>query len=477
MRGNPDNVIWRIQLKSKFEILQMAADLRKAGEFYQAENILLELVQSQPDFAPVYNSLGSVYFVQSLWAKAEKAYRSAIECQADYADAYYNLGLTLTRLQRDREALTVYQALIELNPQHIGALFQLGCLLMKQYQFQMAVHYFNNLLQIYPMHAESLINLAACYLKLNQLQHAETYYLRALDIEPNDVQVLFNLGVIYSQQGLTDEAINYYLRAVIAAPDCYAAYNNLGVSFIALNDRQQALKYFREALRIQPDNVALKHTVEVLAHASTAVISPPEYISALFDFYAPHYDPHVAQGLRYTVPQLFIQLIQDKKNHPKDWDIVDLGCGTGLCGELIKPWARTLTGVDLSEGMLAIAQQKQIYDTLIQADALSFLLTQSQAFDLVMAGDMLVYVGDLSTIFSAIYQTLKAGGLFVFNLEQAEQGTYVLLPSGRFAHAKPYVDSLITQVGFNVVTYESAMLRQQGGQAVEGHIYLLVKPW
>ena len=50
----------------------------------------------------------------------------------------------------------------------------------------------------------------------------------------------------------------------------------------------------------------------------------------------------------------------------KQLDVLDAGCGTGLCGPLLAPYARRLIGVDLSEGMLALAKEKHVYDALIK---------------------------------------------------------------------------------------------------------------
>ena len=178
--------------------------------------------------------------------------------------------------------------------------------------------------------------------------------------------------------------------------------------------------------------------------------------------------------LRYDVPALFLQTLQEARAlPPAQWQVLDLGCGTGLCGEKIIPFARTLIGVDLSEKMLAVAARKQIYDELIAADVLSYLRDKHQAFDLIIAGDVLVYFGDLAPVFSLVRQALKPGGLFILNLEMSAVAAFEMTVSGRFAHRKEYVEQIAAQHDFNVLRYREVLLREQQHGQVMGHLFLL----
>jgi predicted TPR repeat methyltransferase len=63
-------------------------------------------------------------------------------------------------------------------------------------------------------------------------------------------------------------------------------------------------------------------------------------------------------------------------------DILDLGCGTGLVRSLLRPLARTLTGVDISSNMLKIARQRRVYDKLVCNELIAFLKMHAKTFDL-----------------------------------------------------------------------------------------------
>lgn len=462
---NPDNPVYQLHLANL---------LKTRGLFSQALQVLEELIQNHPRLAAAFNNLGTVYFAQKKWLQAVHAYQTAIDIQPDYSDAYYNLGLAFNKLKRIDEAMNVYTALTELAPTHAGAQFQLGCLLMLKNNYQTAITHFSIIEQAHPFHVETQTNLATCYLKQGLLNEAKAHYLLALQVAPDDVQVLFNLGVINMQQGDVDQAVQYYLRAVNLDTNLYEAHNNLGFIFLVRQDKANALLHFRAALRLQPDNIALSHTIHIIEGGKNVTISPPEYVRSLFDSYADHFDSHLTQALHYRVPAMMYDLVQAHVDLAgRQWDVLDLGCGTGLSGLPFKAVARSLTGVDLSEKMLGVAAQKKCYDQLIQADILPYLADKQQAFDLIIAGDVVVYFGDLDALFAAVAQALKPQGLFVFDTEMSGDADFKMLSSGRFAHSKKYLDDLMARKHLVTVAYTVASLRTQNEKAVRGHVYLV----
>lgn len=453
------------------------ANIEKAeGSYDVAVNTLLKGLDINPEFAAGYNNLGTVYFAQGKWTDAINAFKTAINVQSDYVDAYYNLGLAHMRSNHTEEAIHVYRALLELAPHHAGGRFQWACLLMRQNKYQDAAEQFAKIEQEYPYHFETQFNLASCFIKLGSLSRAHGHYLKALTIMPKDEQVLFNLGVISTQLGKLDQAIEYYSRAIAVNPNAFETQNNLAVTYMMLQKPQEALQHFREAERIQPTNQSIKHIIQVLTKDSSLKESPPEYIRSLFDSYADHYEGHVAKALHYAVPDAIKKLITEHNDLSQvKWDILDLGCGTGLCGQLFKSNAHTLIGVDLSGHMLSEAAKKQCYDQLVRADLFDYLKDKQAQFDLIIAGDVLVYCGELEPLFKAVYKALRPGGLFVFNTEILATGDYSVLESGRFAHTQAYLNQCIQQTHFTTLRYQRIALRTQEQAVIQGHLYLVEK--
>jgi predicted TPR repeat methyltransferase len=456
--------------------LNLGNALKTQGLFADAATAFQQAITLNPHYAAALNNLGTVYYAEGKLTDAIISYRAAIEKQPHYQDAYYNLGLALSKNGDAIIAIDVYEALIAQVPEHAAACFQLACLLLQEGRIKEALDYFVRIEENHPHHFETQLNLANCYLKLGVLNQAKTHYSKALELSPKDAQILFNLGVVCMQQGYTDSAIQYYQRALQINPDDFATHNNIGVAFLAKSHSGYALHHFKEALRLEPNNQAIQYTVSMLSQDKRLLASPPDYIKNLFDAYADHYDLHLLQSLDYQVPEQLLHAVQTViKNKTATLDILDLGCGTGLCAIPFKPLTKTLTGVDLSPNMLAMAAEKKIYDDLVAANFVTFLTEKDAAYDLIIAGDALVYMGDLTALITSANHALRHAGLFAFNTEITAQTDYTMNQSGRFSHQKNYIDQLALQNGFKTAYYQEVVTRQQNNEAVHGHLYVLQK--
>lgn len=454
--------------------LHLANTLKLQGLYQQAIDVLNNTLKSNPNYVPAINNLGTVYFALGNLDQAIECYNRVLKDEPAYIDAYYNLGLALTKKEKLNEAKNTFEKLLKLSPEHFAARFHLACIEMKLQKFVEAKQHFLMIEKTHPHHFETQTNLATCYLKQGLLNDAKYHYLKAIKLMPNDIQVLFNLGTLYTEQGHVDSAIQSYQKAIKIDPDFFAAHNNLGTAFLAKQHPGFALHHFQEALRLQPNNSALRYSIKVLSKNQRLLAAPADYIASLFDSYADHYEQHLLQALDYNVPILLKQNLESgTKLSPSSLDILDLGSGTGLCGEIFKTYARTLIGVDLSIKMLDVAREKNIYTDLIVEDVTQFLKTKKSIYDLIIAGDVLVYIGDLSVLFQHVSTALKPNGIFVFNTEISDATDFQMNQSGRFAHQKKYIEQLAQENNLKILNYTVAMTRQQNNQPVYGHIFSL----
>lgn len=463
-----------IQPTNSILYLHLANILKKQGLYSQAENVLQEIIQLDPSCISAYNNLGSVYYTQGKITDAIHAYQQALAIQPDYTEAHYNLGLALIKNQEFDTAIKHYETLLTHVPEHFAARFHLACTLMRQEKFCQAEQHFLVIDSTHPYHFETQTNLATCFLKQGAVLMAKTHYLRALELAPQDTQVLFNLGVINTQLDNIDQAIQHYQRVVQIDPDHFAAHNNLGTAFIFKQHPGLALQHFKQALRLQPDNNAIQYTIDALSKNQLLLAAPSDYVSTLFDAYADHYDEHLLKALDYQVPTLLHKAITSVTSLPdKQWQILDLGCGTGLCGTLFKTHAKKLVGVDLSSKMLDYAKQKNIYHELVLENIATFLTHHHETYDLITAGDVLVYFGDLDNIFARIHLLLNPHGFFVFNTEISATEDFIMTQSGRFAHKKQYIEALAAKHQLKICSYQTAVTRLQNNEPVHGHLYTL----
>ena len=202
------------------------------------------------------------------------------------------------------------------------------------------------------------------------------------------------------------------------------------------------------------------------------------FVERTFDSFAASFESKLEQ-LSYRAPALVAAMLEDAGLEPsKRLDVLDAGCGTGLCGPLVAPYARRLAGVDLSEGMLAHAREKHVYDALTRAELTDYLRDNRGAFDLIVSADTLVYFGDLEGVLAAAAGALRADGLFVFTLERAAghgaHAGYRLELHGRYSHARAAVERWLAAAGLQSEIAD-ADLRMESGAPVAGLVIRAAK--
>jgi predicted TPR repeat methyltransferase len=204
---------------------------------------------------------------------------------------------------------------------------------------------------------------------------------------------------------------------------------------------------------------------DVPARASDA------YVERTFDGFAASFDAKLAQ-LGYRAPQLVAAALADAGLEPrKRLAVLDAGCGTGLCGPLLAPYAARLVGVDLSAGMLAQARGRGVYDEVVKEELTAYLAGQPAAYDLIASADTLVYFGALEAVVGAAARALRPGGLLVFTVEEAEVAEscdgYRIQPHGRYGHRLDYVERVLGDAGLTPRS-SRAELRLEAGVPVAG---------
>jgi predicted TPR repeat methyltransferase len=204
--------------------------------------------------------------------------------------------------------------------------------------------------------------------------------------------------------------------------------------------------------------------------------APRRYVRGLFDGYAARYDRSLMVDLAYAAPNLLRGIVGDRLDDRAPVAVLDLGCGTGICGPLFRPLASRLVGVDLSPGMLARARERGVYDDLVEADLVDYVAACRDPVELCIAADVFVYLGDLAPALAAIAQALAEGGYLAFTVESAEAEDWVLRRSGRYAHGRGYVRRAALASGLEVEAVERATLRTENDKPVPGDVWLLRRP-
>ena len=234
---------------------------------------------------------------------------------------------------------------------------------------------------------------------------------------------------------------------------------------------------FREALRHGADPDLHRYYLAGLGAEGAPPAPPRDYVERLFDSYASDFEQHLLGKLGYRAHHELVDRVRRCAGALRFEAALDLGCGTGLCGPLLRPLARQLTGLDLSAAMVGRSRACGAYDRLEQADATQFLAGTDERFDLVVAADVFIYIGDPAPLFAAAARAMQCG-LFAFSVEAAADADagpgWRLLPSLRYAHTRTHLLRLARANGFEPLLVEQAAMRHDQGQAVDG-LYLVLR--
>jgi predicted TPR repeat methyltransferase len=263
------------------------------------------------------------------------------------------------------------------------------------------------------------------------------------------------------------------------------SFGLMGHALSSLGRHAEAADAYVSALKLGPNDPYVRHLVAASGVLPSAPRAPVEYLRPVFDGYAERFDAHLI-ALGYRVPGLMHSALA---NHPVViagevlGPVLDLGCGTGLVGVALSdlPIA-PIIGVDISPRMLEAAAAKKLYSELHEADLMSFLADDVTRWPLVLAGDVLVYFGELKEVLTAVYDRLAPGGWFIFAVEELlsdhdggipGSGNWALHRSGRYAHSIEYIGAASRTSGFSVRVLQRETLRFEANAPVAGIFIVL----
>jgi len=458
------------------EIWHMLAVLHgMSGNSDAAENCCRKVIGLQPNAHAAHNNLGTILKDKGRLEEAAACYRKALALAPDYALAANNLATLLRETGDKHGALEHYQKAIRLKPDYAEAHSNLGALLQDIGRIDEALHAYQMAVQLQPSNIAWLINFGCGLREAGRFEDSAHVFQRASQIDPHNARAWDGLSHAQLELQRFDAARTSGLRAIELDPNLVDAYLHAGAALQTLKQSTEAADLYRRALTIDPDNETVKYFLAIMGVDKTPDKSPADYITKLFDGYAETFDDSLVDKLGYRTPILLHQLA-GRYIDPSAGkvDIIDLGCGTGLCGPLFRSMAARLVGVDLSSKMVAKAHERQVYDELLVDDVIPPLLDNPQGFDLVLAADVFIYIGDLGPVFAAAQTALRLGGLFMFSTEKGDsEQDYVLRSSGRYAHDIDYINRLAVGSDLAVVSAEDVMLRKENGQDVQGDLFVL----
>jgi predicted TPR repeat methyltransferase len=418
------------------EAIAIALKLQKEGDLDGAEKIYRRILEELPGHVDAMHYLGLIAFESGDLPAAERIIGYALAAAPDHADAHSNMGLVLRAQERMAESIAEFDRAIELKPGHANAYSNRGMVLRA----------------------------------LERLDEAEQSYLKAIEVNPEHAEAHHNLGTLLAARGRVKEAVYHFSVATTLDPGHRQVWRSLAYAYSRIGDRKNAIRVAREWVEKNPGDAVAEHTLASVSGEHVPPRASDAYVERIFDEFAASFDSRLG-SLGYRAPELVVKLLELQRG-PADGnaEVLDAGCGTGLCAPFLKPYARHLVGVDLSANMLERAAQRGGYDELVKAELTEYLTQHAGRFDIIVSADTLCYFGDLERVLAAAAGALRIGGSLSFTLEESHGdggGGFALHAHGRYSHARAYVEGILGRCGLEVHV-EEAQLRMEGGEPVVG---------
>lgn len=410
----------------------------------EAKNHFMQALEVAPQDVEVLNNLGNCHLHLGDIGTARSYYAQALAHEPYYIEAMYNMAMSYESSGEFIEVKRRLQKLLEIHPKHVRSLRTLADIMMKEHNYYGAEQVLSMVSQLAPNHPPTLSKIADCLIQQDEYSSAITVLEQTLTLEET--------AYTWIQLGVVQRELQNQKQLPISNEDI--AYS------------------FRQALRLDPDSGKAQYLLHMI-EGVTPDRAPSDYVTNLFNFYAPKFEEHLVDILQYQTPQKLKEFLWEETETRTFAHILDLGCGTGLMGAIMHQHCEHLFGVDLSPLMIEKAEKKQVYTQLFQEDLFSISTLNIPSVDLIIAADVLVYIGDLAPLFKISAHKITQGGYLLFSVEECAEG-FSLGSEARFSHSLSHIQSALPS-SMTIIATKRAPLRKNNDEWVEGLLVLAQK--
>jgi len=419
----------------------------EAGRYAQAEAALLASLRALPGRPSTLSNLGAARLALGRPQEALADLDAALAAEPGDAQTWCHRAAACTALQQPADALQAYDEALRLEPAFAPARYHRAALLGQ------------------------LGRAAEAHASLEPLLAAD---------RPDAAPAWLLAGQLLQALQRDEEALDAYRRALALDARLPRVHALLGQLLAALGRAAAAREIHRQGIASGLEPELNGYLLAGLQGTDAPACSPPAYVRALFDPYAEAFDTHLVDELRYRGHEAVVQAARRCEPGRRWQHVLDLGCGTGLCGRLLQPLAARIDGVDLSPTMVDAARRSGAYAEVAPGDVAEHLQHTPLRHDLVLSADVFIYIGELDTVFRGVRRVLQPRGLFVFSVEtladeeaDASGRGYRLRPSLRYAHAQRYLRRLATAHALGWVDWQPFTVREEQRRPVAAAVVTL----
>jgi predicted TPR repeat methyltransferase len=468
MSGDPD-----VQLRRS--IAQAAA-----GDLTAAETTVRALLSEQPDYPPAYLHLARVLLARARPDEAVSSLRTYLARFSDMGghgvEALLLLADAELRAGRPAEAEALARRALVVAPRNAQAMFALALVHQQTGRFAEAVTLFDDVLRTYPGTFAAWVNKGLAEKQLGRLDDAIASFLRALSLNPVFAPAHYSLGLIHLALGARGEAEHSFRKALEADPRHIHAAMQLATLLRYENRPNEAADVYRTVLEYDPANAVARFHVDLLRRPGCPARVPADVVRATYasGFVGRDLEQSLRDNLQYQTPTILEQALSEIYGVARaTLDVLDLGCGSGLFGALVRPKARRVVGVDLSAAMIEECRRKGVYDSLHVGDVVDYLGQTPDRFDLIVAMDVFCYFGDLRPLFHKCAGVLRPGGTLACSVERSpDDKPWEFHRYGHFVHSAAHLRDAAAGGAMREVRMTECALRRELGEDRVGFVAL-----
>lgn len=412
-------------------------------------------------------------------ARAEALFLASLAQLPGRVSTLVNLAAARLALDRPADALAPLDEALAQTPDDADVWCQRGQVLGRLGRLDDAVASFERALALNPDHPAATYHRGMALNALHRPVDALAAFDRLLALQPGSAEAHFRRGQTLQRLQRPADALAALDHALALEPAGHAMWTQRGSVLALLGRSDDAAQSFRRAIEHGGDAELNGWYLASLAGAANEAAAPRAYVETLFDDYARDFEQHLVEALHYRGHRLIAGQLQRVAPARRYAAALDLGCGSGLCGVELRAHCEHLAGVDVSAQMLARARAHGVYDALAQAEVVAHLQSlPAGTLDLVVAGDVFIYLGRLDAVFAEVARVLRAGGLFAFTLERTDDDSIEVqagdaLRGTRSRHSARHVRVLAATHGLAVQAIDDATIRREQQQDVAGFVVCL----
>ncbi len=329
---------------------------------------------------------------------------------------------------------------------------------------------YRQILAEYPKNLAAMRGRADALDGMGHKGRARTQRTKANEQESDNICEVAGKALV---DGHLSKSLKLYHKVLKLDPGFSEALWGIAESHAGQGETETAIDWYRRYLELEPDEPEAMHMLAALGAEPPPSRASDDYVTAHFDRFADDFDQQLVEELNYRGPELLYEAVAPALGEAAhDLAILDLGCGTGLTSRPFRKIGGRIDGVDLSGRMLAKARRRRLYDRLVEADIGAHLAQTRRRYDLVLSGDSLIYFGDLAPVFHGIRRVLKDGGLCAFSLETSDGADYHLTETGRYSHARAYIQRVAAAAGLGQISVAQRAIRTEYGQSVKSDLWV-----